>query len=116
MMKKIHFLILISLLLAACSDDDKEKQPAFVTNITISDAGKTFNPDDAVTVKADGLQAIVKATSSKLMISRQRNGGCLCSTYRLQRFYWHDNRLPYCFFSRKSSLGMVVSLPSRVAM
>lgn len=29
---------------------------------------------------------------------------------------WHDNRLPYCFFSRKSSLGMVVSLPSRVAM
>ena len=43
MMKKIHFLLLISLLLAACSDDDKEKQPAFVTNITISDAGKTFN-------------------------------------------------------------------------
>ena len=34
MMKKIHFLLLISLLLAACSDDDKEKQPAFVTNIT----------------------------------------------------------------------------------
>lgn len=55
MMKKIHFLLLISLLLAACSDDDKEKQPAFVTNITISDAGKTFNPGDAVTVKADGL-------------------------------------------------------------
>ena len=24
MMKKIHFLLLISLLLAACSDDDKE--------------------------------------------------------------------------------------------
>ena len=47
MMKKIHFLLLISLLLAACSDDDKEKQPAFVTNITISDAGKTFNPGDA---------------------------------------------------------------------
>ena len=46
MMKKIHFLLLISLLLAACSDDDKEKQPAFVTNITISDAGKTFNPGD----------------------------------------------------------------------
>ena len=63
MMKKIHFLLLISLLLAACSDDDKEKQPTFVTNITISDAGKTFNPGDAVTVKADGLQAIVKATS-----------------------------------------------------
>lgn len=57
MMKKIHFLLLISLLLAACSDDDKEKQPAFVTNITISDAGKTFNPGDAVTVKADGLQS-----------------------------------------------------------
>ena len=56
-MKKIHFLLLISLLLAACSDDDKEKQPAFVTNITISDAGKTFNPGDAVTVKADGLQS-----------------------------------------------------------
>lgn len=58
MMKKIHFLLLISLLLAACSDDDnKEKQPVFVTNITISDAGKTFNPGDAVTVKADGLQS-----------------------------------------------------------
>ena len=56
-MKKIHFLLLISLLLAACSDDDKEKQSAFVTNITISDAGKTFNPGDAVTVKADGLQS-----------------------------------------------------------
>ena len=28
-----------------------------MTNITISDAGKTFNPGDAVTVKADGLQS-----------------------------------------------------------
>lgn len=56
-MRGIHFLLLLSLLLAACSDDDKEKQPAFVTNITISDADKTFDPGDAVTVKADGFQS-----------------------------------------------------------
>ena len=35
----------------------KRNNPLFVTNITISDAGKTFNPGDAVTVKADGLQS-----------------------------------------------------------
>ncbi|MEL5893537.1 WD40-like domain containing protein [Bacteroides sp. GD17] len=55
-MKKLQLFFLFALLLAACSDDDKEKQPTFVTNIAIVDADKTFDPGDAVTVKADGFQ------------------------------------------------------------
>lgn len=55
MMKKLSLLFLFALLIAACSDDDDQtKTPTFVTNIEIADAGKTFNPGDAVTVKADG--------------------------------------------------------------
>lgn len=54
-MKKLSLLFLFALLLAACSDDDdKAKDPIFVTDITITDAHKTFNPGDAVTVKANG--------------------------------------------------------------
>ncbi len=56
-MRKLHLFFLFALLLAACSDDDKEKQPDFVTNITIADADKTFDPGDAVTVKADGFRS-----------------------------------------------------------
>lgn len=54
-MRKIYLFLLLSLLMAACSDDNNQKeQPVFVTNIVISDADKTFNPGDIVTVKADG--------------------------------------------------------------
>lgn len=54
-MKKLSLLFLFALLLAACSDDDDQaKDPIFVTDITITDAHKTFNPGDAVTVKANG--------------------------------------------------------------
>lgn len=52
-MKKPTLLLLLCLLLASCSDD-KEQQPPLVTNVTISDADKVFNPGDAVTVTADG--------------------------------------------------------------
>lgn len=54
-MKKLSLLFLFALLLTACSDDDDQaKDPIFVTDITITDAHKTFNPGDAVTVKAKG--------------------------------------------------------------
>lgn len=54
-MKKLSLFFLFALLIASCSDDDDQtKQPTFVTNIEIVDADKTFNPGDAVTVKADG--------------------------------------------------------------
>lgn len=54
-MKKLSLLFLFALLLTACSDDDDQaKDPIFVTDITITDAHKTFNPGDAVTVKANG--------------------------------------------------------------
>ncbi len=57
-MIKLQLFLLFALLLTACSDDDKkEEQPTFVTNITITDADKTFAPGDAVTVKADGFQS-----------------------------------------------------------
>lgn len=52
-MKKPTLLLLLCLLLASCSDD-KEQQPPLVTNVTISDSDKVFNPGDAVTVTADG--------------------------------------------------------------
>lgn len=52
-MKKPTLLLLLCLLLASCSDD-KEQHPPLVTNVTISDADKVFNPGDAVTVTADG--------------------------------------------------------------
>lgn len=52
-MKRPTLLLLLCLLLASCSDD-KEQQPPLVTNVTISDSDKVFNPGDAVTVTADG--------------------------------------------------------------
>lgn len=55
MNNRLLFFLFI-LLLTACNDDKKEEQSAFVTNIVISDADKTFNPGDAVTVEADGFQ------------------------------------------------------------
>lgn len=56
-MKKLSLLFLFALLLAACSDDDQTKDPIFVTDITISDAGKTFTPGEEVTVRANGFLA-----------------------------------------------------------
>ena len=56
-MKNRCLFFLLALLIVACSDDDKTEQPTFVTNIVISDADQTFNPGDAVTVKADGFQS-----------------------------------------------------------
>lgn len=52
-MKKPTLFLLLCLLLASCSDD-KEQQSPLVTNVTISDSDKVFNPGDAVTVTAEG--------------------------------------------------------------
>ena len=94
-MKKIHFLLLISLLLAACSDDDKEKQSAFVTNITISDAGKTFNPGDAVTVKADGLQSGDQIILDLLADSRQSSLSRRVFTLHTRRYHGANHQQHY---------------------
>lgn len=53
-MKKLNFLLLLCLLLAACKDDDEAKQPIFVTNVSISDASKIFRPGEEVTITAEG--------------------------------------------------------------
>lgn len=54
-MKKLQFILLLGLLLAACSKD-KNEQLIFVTNVVMP-AEETFNPGDKVTISAQGFQA-----------------------------------------------------------
>lgn len=56
-MTKLNLLILFSLLLAACSSDDKDEQPILVTNVVMPAQGTVFNPGDKVTISAQGFQA-----------------------------------------------------------
>lgn len=56
-MTRLNLIILFSLLLAACSSDDKYEQPILVTDIVMPTQGTVFNPGDKVTISAQGFQA-----------------------------------------------------------
>lgn len=55
-MKQIAILFLSCLLIAACSDDDKNEEPILVTNVVVSDADKVFKPGETITITAQGFQ------------------------------------------------------------
>lgn len=55
-MKQIAILFLSCLLVAACSDDDKNEEPILVTNVVVTDADKVFKPGEAITITAQGFR------------------------------------------------------------
>ena len=52
----ILFLSLFCMLIAACSDDDKEQEPILVTNVVVTDADKVFKPGETITITAQGFR------------------------------------------------------------
>lgn len=55
-MKKLSIFLLLGLLLAACSKNDKDEQPILVTDIVMPAQGTVFHPGDKVTIKAKGFR------------------------------------------------------------
>ena len=55
-MKKNYLFLLLGLLLAACSSDDKDEQPILVTNVVMPASGTVFKPGEKVTIMAKGFQ------------------------------------------------------------
>ena len=55
-MTKNYLFLLLGLLLAACSSDDKDEQPILVTNVVMPASGTVFKPGEKVTIMAKGFQ------------------------------------------------------------
>ena len=53
-MTKNYLFLLLGLLLAACSSDDKDEQPILVTNVVMPASGTVFKPGEKV-LKEDGV-------------------------------------------------------------
>ena len=53
-MTKNYLFLLLGLLLAACSSDDKDEQPILVTNVVMPASGTVFKPGEKVTIMAKG--------------------------------------------------------------
>lgn len=53
---KNYLFLLLGLLLAACSSDDKDEQPILVTNVVMPASGTVFKPGEKVTIMAKGFQ------------------------------------------------------------
>ena len=51
-MTKNYLFLLLGLLLAACSSDDKDEQPILVTNVVMPASGTVFKPGEKVTIMA----------------------------------------------------------------
>ena len=47
-MTKNYLFLLLGLLLAACSSDDKDEQPILVTNVVMPASGTVFKPGEKV--------------------------------------------------------------------
>lgn len=55
-MTKNYLFLLLGLLLAACSSDDKDEQAILVTNVVMPASGTVFKPGEKVTIMAKGFQ------------------------------------------------------------
>lgn len=55
-MTKNYLFLLLGLLLAACSSDDKDEQPILVTNVVMPASGTVFKLGEKVTIMAKGFQ------------------------------------------------------------
>ena len=73
-MTKNYLFLLLGLLLAACSSDDKDEQPILVTNVVMPASGTVFKPGEKVTIMAKGFSIFAGRFKTKCCMKDMLKG------------------------------------------